>query len=314
MGNDFWLPCVAFLVSMVWLFVPCPQPQLSLTLAESFKSWTPQAVEVGKQGTLRGRLQGISVPRVFFFWFSGFQGVRSASLRLCSKHGRAGEGPGRQRDALAATSNGRWCSPGAEADLHDAEKQSVACSLFLNKWYHQHWGGSIHFFSCESILTLFPLVPWAWVSSGSGHWNSAILCFCLGLVVVNGACLCSGQFFFRCWVWFPAYCKDNLLVPGPTEWLQLCEAPSALQGSQLPTGAWAITRLSTVLPSCSCCKCLQLASSPSCASFVGVVRGGFAITNTWVPSPPCSSYLLPSRPWLPGHLLSLTQPSVGGMM
>lgn len=36
--NDLWFPCVAFLVSMVWLFVPCPRSQLSLSLAENFKS------------------------------------------------------------------------------------------------------------------------------------------------------------------------------------------------------------------------------------------------------------------------------------
>lgn len=35
-------------------------------------------------------------------------------------------------------------------------------------------------------------------------------------------CLCSGQFPFHCWVWSPAYLRDNcLIMPDPTEWLQL---------------------------------------------------------------------------------------------
>lgn len=38
MGNDLWFSCVAFLVIMVWLFVPCLWSQLSLTLAKAFKA------------------------------------------------------------------------------------------------------------------------------------------------------------------------------------------------------------------------------------------------------------------------------------
>lgn len=139
------------------------------------------------------------------------------------------------------------------------------------------------FFSCESILN--NSTPFGTLSLGILRLRSlsvTILCFCLGLVLVNGACLCSGPFLFRCWVWFPAYCKDNLLVSDPTEWLQLCKALSALQGSQLPASPCAITRFCLFLPSCLCCKQLQLASSPPWMSFLYgcCVRGGFAITTT----------------------------------
>lgn len=44
----------------------------------------------------------------------------------------SGEDPGKQKEVLAATCNGRWCSPDSGADFYDAENLLSALHSLIN--------------------------------------------------------------------------------------------------------------------------------------------------------------------------------------
>lgn len=165
-------------------------------------------------------------------------------------------------------SNDRCCSPDPEA-IHMTVKNNLLSAL------HSWIDGTarIEVVQPSHLLGVYlnNSSPFGALSLGILKLSSpsiTILCFCLGFVFTNGACLCSGQFPFHCWVWFPAYFKDNWLVPDPPEWLQLWRHCSP--GEPATCFSPAIPRHSRFLPSCLHCKQLQLARSPS-SMFMGLV-------------------------------------------
>lgn len=120
--------------------------------------------------------------------------VRSASLQLCSKHRRAEEDPGKQRDVSAAMSDDRWCSPDPEA-IFMTLRNNLLSAL------HSRIDGTARTEVVQPSHLLGVYLsnssPYGALSLGILRLRSlciTILCFCLGLVLINVACLCSGQF------------------------------------------------------------------------------------------------------------------------